>query len=246
MNDKRLIGVIAIKSGIAIQSIEFKRYLPLGRPEYLVENLARWEIDEILVLSIDRTINNLGPDIDLISRISNYANGTPIIYGGGISNVEEAINAIRSGADRIALTALIIDSPDSVKQIARIVGVQAVIACIPVKLIDAKLFYYDYRVREFKVFNSKLLKFLDSEFISEIILMDVDGDGVKEGFNYEIINSYGLDKPLIVYGGLSPGILKSSILESPQISAIAVGNFLNYSEFSPDIYRKISKFFVSR
>ena len=46
---KRLIGVITVKGGWAVQSFGYARHLPLGRPEILAENLDRWGADEILV-----------------------------------------------------------------------------------------------------------------------------------------------------------------------------------------------------
>ena len=52
MLKKRLAGLITVLDGWAVQSIGYKKYLPLGRPEIIAENLERWGVDEILVLSI--------------------------------------------------------------------------------------------------------------------------------------------------------------------------------------------------
>ena len=46
MIPKRLIGVVIVKDGWAVQSFGYRRWLPLGRPEVLVENLDRWGADE--------------------------------------------------------------------------------------------------------------------------------------------------------------------------------------------------------
>ena len=68
MLKKRVIGVVTVKAGWAVQSFGYHRYLPLGRPEYLVGNLDRWGADEIVVQVIDRSKNQLGPDFDLIEK----------------------------------------------------------------------------------------------------------------------------------------------------------------------------------
>ena len=60
---KRLIGAIIVRKGWAVQSIGYKRWLPLGKPECLAENLDRWGADGIVVLCIDR--ENQGPDLEL-------------------------------------------------------------------------------------------------------------------------------------------------------------------------------------
>ena len=56
MLKKRLIGVITVKDDWAVQSIGYKSYLPLGKPKIIAENLDRWGVDEIICLSIDRSI----------------------------------------------------------------------------------------------------------------------------------------------------------------------------------------------
>ena len=57
---KRLIAVVTVLDGLAVQSFGYQRYLPLGKPECLVENLDRWGVDEIFVQVIDRSARNLG------------------------------------------------------------------------------------------------------------------------------------------------------------------------------------------
>ena len=58
---KRLIGIITVLNGWAVQSFGYKKYLPIGRPHIIAENLDRWGADEIIILSIDRSRHSLGP-----------------------------------------------------------------------------------------------------------------------------------------------------------------------------------------
>ena len=88
---KRLVGVVTVRDGWAVQSFGYRRYLPLGRPEVLVENLDRWGADEIVLQCIDRTRGNAGPDLALLERVSRRGLATPLIYGGGIRNAADAI-----------------------------------------------------------------------------------------------------------------------------------------------------------
>lgn len=74
MLKKRLIGVVTVKHGWAVQSFGYRRHLPLGRPEVLVQNLDRWGADEILVQCIDRSASGLGPDLDVLGKISKLGN----------------------------------------------------------------------------------------------------------------------------------------------------------------------------
>ena len=70
MIKKRLIGVVTIRNGIAVQSFSYKKYLPIGNPLCVIQNLDRWGVDEILIQVIDRSINQLGPDFSLLNKLT--------------------------------------------------------------------------------------------------------------------------------------------------------------------------------
>ena len=109
MSRKRLVGVITVKDGWAVQSFGYARQLPLGRPEVLAANLDRWGADEILLQCIDRAA--AGPDLELLERVSRQGLSTPLIYAGGVRNAADGIAAVKAGADRICLDALLQDRP---------------------------------------------------------------------------------------------------------------------------------------
>ena len=54
---KRLIGVLPIIDEHVVQSISYKKYLPIGKPEVITENLDKWQLDEILVVCLDSSYN---------------------------------------------------------------------------------------------------------------------------------------------------------------------------------------------
>ena len=66
-----------------MQSISFKKYHPIGSPQVIVENLDRWQLDEVLINCFDRTKSNLGPNFTIMEKIAKL--GTSIItYMGGV------------------------------------------------------------------------------------------------------------------------------------------------------------------
>ena len=89
MKKKRIIGVVTVKDGWAVQSFGYKRFLPLGKPEILAKNLDDWGADEILINDIDRTKKFKEPNFKLLEKISDLKLSTPIIYSGGIKNVDD-------------------------------------------------------------------------------------------------------------------------------------------------------------
>lgn len=145
MIKKRLIGVVTVCGSLAVQSIGYRRYLPLGNPMIIVENLDRWGVDEILIQCIDRSRNNLGPNFKLLKYISSLGLSTPLIYAGGIRNSIDAVEVIRTGADRVAVDAILWDSPLLLQQVSSELGAQALIINMPVSICDKKLFWMNYR-----------------------------------------------------------------------------------------------------
>ena len=52
MLKKRLVACLLIKNGLIVQSIGFKKYLPIGHPKFPLEFVAKWDVDEIVILDI--------------------------------------------------------------------------------------------------------------------------------------------------------------------------------------------------
>src|SRR5438067_1764530 len=100
MLKNRVIGVVLVKEDIAVQSINFERYLPIGKPQIAINYLDRWGIDEIVVLHIEGTRNGSCPDG---SQVKSYAREcrVPLSVGGGIKQVDDVRRIIQAGADKV-------------------------------------------------------------------------------------------------------------------------------------------------
>lgn len=228
---KRLIGVITVKNGWAVQSFSYRRYLPLGKPEVLAENLDRWGVDEILLQCIDRSVRQFGPDLALLERIGKLGLGTPMIYSGGIRSAEDGVAAIKLGADRICIDALLHDAPELARDLSRRLGAQALIAGMPLVHGADGLSWIDYRSGAGKAISQQVLGLLDDKVVAEVMAIDCRHEGTVQGFDFNLLTQFPhKDVPLIAFGGLSEASHLRQALELPQVAAVAVGNFLNYRE----------------
>ncbi len=228
---KRLIGVITVKDGWAVQSFGYRRHLPLGRPECLAENLDRWGVDEILVLCIDRSCSQLGPDLSLVNRLGRLGLSTPLTYGGGIHSAKEAVAVIQAGAERICIDAALHDTPQPVREMSAHLGAQALVAALPLSCTSRHLEWFDYRHRTFTPLDKASLSLLTEGVVSEAMLIDWRHEGHPRAFDMDLVRHFPLDGvPLIAFGGLSDPAQLRQVLGVPRIAAVAVGNSLNYSE----------------
>ncbi|QJD72166.1 HisA/HisF-related TIM barrel protein [Marinobacterium sp. LSUCC0821] len=238
MLKKRLVGVITVKDGQAVQSFGYKRYLPLGSPEILLENLDRWGVDEILLQCIDCSRRSYGPNLALLEQISSEGRSTPLIYSGGVDSEFSAVAAIQAGADRICIDSLLHVSPQSVERISSRLGAQAVIASIPVTAGKGGVEWFDYRRQTSKPIGAELMGILNDRVVSEAFVIDWQNEGVRQGFNADLLGLFAsVNTPIIAFGGLSEPDQIKSVLSMPSVSAVAVGNFLAYKEHAVQTYK---------
>ncbi len=234
MIQKRLVGVITVKQGWAVQSFGFQRHLPLGRPEVVAQNLDRWGVDEILLQCIDRSRQGLGPDLALLDRLSRQGLSTPLVYQGGIRNVHDGVAAVQAGAERIAVDSLLRDDPGQAGALAEALGAQAVVAALPLAWQDGTLQWLDHRHRRATPLTPALLEVLRSGAISEALLIDWRNEGLpagSSGFDDALLDHWPLPGlPLIAFGGLGQPQRLRAVLERPAVVAAGVGNVLAWRE----------------
>ena len=169
MLKKRISAALIIKDELVVQSFDFL-HLPIGKIVLSVRNLAKWQVNEIIILDI--SVASRGEvNLDLIRAASAASDGTPIVYGGGIQNSSEAAKIIQNGADRLIVGASFIEGNCSAK-IAQAVGAQAIILSLPLIKDKDEVFVLNYisgriyKVDEYQDYYKDL-------HVSEVLITDV-------------------------------------------------------------------------
>ncbi|MBK93424.1 MAG: hypothetical protein CMP33_04080 [Rickettsiales bacterium] len=243
---KRIIGVVNVKDGIAVQSFGFNKYLPLGKPECFVENLDRWGADEILLNVMDLSSKGLGPNLALLEKVANLGIETPLIYSGGISSIKDGKDIIQTGADRICVTRLLHENPNAVVQLSELIGLQGVIGAMPLGINDKGLFWYNYLTKKLTYFKN-LSEVVNTSSISELIIIDFKSEGYKNSFNETLLSVLKSEKiPLLLFGGISEAIQINRIIKKMNINAVCIGNSLNYKESKLQYLKKNIKSYKLR
>jgi cyclase len=228
---KRLLGTVVVRQGWAVQSFGYRRWLPLGKPECLVENLDRWGADGIVVLAIDRS--DQGPDLALIERLGALGLSTPLTYGGGLRNQADARAAVRAGAERLVLDKVLQDDPAATEAMAQAVGVQALVAALPlVRDGNGAVRHWLHHRCETVPISMAIRELVAQKAVSELLAIDVAGEGEGQGFDpelLEVIEPLG-DLPLLAFGGLATPQQIRPLLNRPRVAGVLVGNALNYRE----------------
>lgn len=235
---KRLTGVITVRDGLAVQSFGYNRYLPLGRPEILAENLDRWGADEIMLVCIDRSRYKKGPDFNLLERVAKCGLSTPLVYAGGVRSVEDAQMVIQTGADRVCVDAILHDNPHAVLEMSARVGAQALIAALPLAMGKNFIEWLDYRTGRMRPWAVDALDCLTDGSVSEALIIDWRHEGQVGGFDDRLLDSWPCKQvPIIAFGGISAQNQINRMLARTDVAAVAIGNFLSYSEHAIQIIK---------
>jgi cyclase len=192
------------KKGL-VKTTNFKDPKYVGDPLNAVKIFNEKEVDELIVLDIDATSENRGPDFELIKNLAIECR-MPFCYGGGVTTVEQAKKIISLGAEKVALSAAAINNTNILKQIGNAVGVQSVVVVLDIK--KKKLFngYEIVTHNAKKTANVKLNDFIKQLVeigIGELVINSVDNDGKMQGFDFKLFDLIReqTNMPMTLMGG---------------------------------------------
>jgi cyclase len=243
MLKKRVIPVILLRNGVIVQSKGFKRYQNLGSPTAAVERLSNWAADELIYLDIspysfyDLRRDDLNhPAFNSIIEIINLVSRKcfmPLTVGGGIRNIEDVYQRLKSGADKITLNTRAIEEPDFITECAKEFGTQCIVISIDVKRIDNKWRVYKGGKILTDMSPVSWARTVQDYGAGEILLNSIDKDGLGAGYDLELINkvSENISIPVIAMGGAGKWQHLEEVLNT-KASAAALANILHHSENS--------------
>lgn len=227
----RIIPCLLVHRKGLVKTVNFKDPKYVGDPINAVKIFNEKEVDELIVLDIDASAENRGPDFELIKNLAVECR-MPFCYGGGVSNSEQAIKIINLGAEKIAISSAALKNINCLKEIGDAVGVQSVVVVIDIKK-KALFGGYDIYTNNGKVKSKISLKqyILDLEKIGvgEIVLNSIDRDGTMQGYDLSLAEMVReiTSVPITVIGGAgSLSDIKSLISKFKIIGAAAGSLFV--------------------
>lgn len=252
----RIIPVLFIKNGLIVRSQNFYKHQFIGNVIEQAKRLNDYDVDELVYIDISRNDNyDLGRDDllvkskhDIMSIIKDISKVCfmPLTFGGGIRSVDDAVNRIRAGADKITINSLLYKDLNIVKKIISEIGSQAVVASIDYKIINEKLIIFNNFGQDNT--NIELIDFLkkiENLGVGEFFIQNVELDGMQKGFDLnnikKIVNSVNL--PVIACSGAGAAEHFLEVVKIKGLSAVAAGNYFNYKERSYPLIKKELKDF---
>ena len=128
----RIIPCLLVKNNGLVKTIKFANPKYVGDPINAVKIFNEKEVDELIVLNIDATVQNRDPDYSMIKNLAAECR-MPLCYGGGVKTVEQVERIISLGVEKVAMSSAAVYDPRIVAQAAKVVGSQSIAVVMDVK-----------------------------------------------------------------------------------------------------------------
>lgn len=201
----RIIPCLLVSSDELVKTIGFKDPTYVGDPINAVKIFNEKKADELIVLDIDASVDNVEPNYDLISKIAVECR-MPLCYGGGIKSLEQAERIVNLGVEKVALSSAAVENPSLVKEAANALGGQSVVVVLDV----AK----DLSTGNYEIWTkgaSNNTRRLVEEFVTsigdlgagEIVINSIDRDGKMNGYDMQLVKAIKdrISIPMTIVGG---------------------------------------------
>jgi cyclase len=201
----RIVPCLLVRNKGLVKTVQFKDSKYVGDPINAVKIFNEKEVDELIVLDIDATKERRSPNFKMIKDLAVECR-MPLCYGGGIKTIDQAKEIIRLGAEKIALSSIIFENRDMIREIADAVGVQSVIAVLDVKkkgLFGKYQVYINNGTKSTGMDPITVAKELENLGVGEVVINSIDNDGMMKGYDLKLIELIreAINLPLTVLGG---------------------------------------------
>ena len=203
MITKRIIPCLDVRDGRVVKGVNFEGLSDVSSPVELASYYSENGADELVFYDITASAEGRALFTDILRKVAETI-FIPLTVGGGINTVDDFDRVLKCGADKVSVNSGAIRNPQLIKEAAQRYGNQCVVISADVKRVDG----------EFRVFARGGRDDTGMEAISwikkcvdlgagEVVVNSIDTDGVKGGFDIEMLKSVcdAVDVPVIASGG---------------------------------------------
>ena len=203
MITKRIIPCLDVKNGRVVKGVNFEGLSDVASPVELAKYYSSCGADELVFYDITASAEERALFTDILTETAKSV-FIPLTVGGGINTVADFDRVLKCGADKVSVNSGAIRNPDLVYEAAKIYGDQCVVISADVKRVDGvfRVFAKGGRVNTGMEAISWIKRCVDSG-AGEVVLNSIDTDGVKGGFDLEMLDAVCkvVSVPVIASGG---------------------------------------------
>ena len=203
MITKRIIPCLDVRDGRVVKGVNFEGIRDVSSPVELADYYSRSGADELVFYDITASAEGRKLFTDILRETARKV-FIPLTVGGGINTIDDFDRVLKCGADKVSVNSGAIRNPALVREAALKYGSQCVVISADVKRVDGVFRVFAKGGRENTGFEAvKWISDCVNNGAGEVVLNSIDTDGVKKGFDLEMLKavSDAVSVPVIASGG---------------------------------------------
>ena len=203
MITKRIIPCLDVKNGRVVKGVNFEGLHNVSSPIELAEYYTKSGADELVFYDITASAEGRGLFTDILRETASRV-FIPLTVGGGINTLDDFDRVLKCGADKVSVNSGAIRDPDLIRQAALRYGSQCVVLSADVKRVDGQFRVFGRGGRDDTGMEAiAWIKKCVDLGAGEIVVNSIDTDGVKGGFDLEMLEAVcnAVSVPVIASGG---------------------------------------------
>ena len=203
MITKRIIPCLDVKNGRVVKGVNFEGLHDVSSPIELAEYYTKSGADELVFYDITASAEGRGLFTDILRETASRV-FIPLTVGGGINTLDDFDRVLKCGADKVSVNSGAIRDPDLIRQAALRYGSQCVVLSADVKRVDGQFRVFGRGGRDDTGMEAiAWIKKCVDLGAGEIVVNSIDTDGVKGGFDLEMLDAFcnAVSVPVIASGG---------------------------------------------
>jgi cyclase len=201
----RITPCLLVKDGGLVKTVNFGNPKYVGDPINAVKIFNEKEVDEIIVVDIDASVQQKEPDYVLIKNLAAECR-MPLCYGGGVKTVEQVEKIISLGVEKIAISSAAIANPDLIAKAAEVVGSQSIVVVMDVRKVKSGgpyEIFVDNGRKGSGLSPVEFAKTAEHQGAGELVINSIDCDGLMKGYDLQLARKVrdATNLPITVLGG---------------------------------------------
>lgn len=233
----RIIPRLDIKGPNTVKGIHAEGLRIVGSPRELARRYFAEGADEIIYMDIVASLYQRSIDFDLLRSVADEI-FVPLTVGGGLRSVHDIANALRSGADKVAVNTYAVRQTEFLAEAVHHFGSQCIVLSVEAKRVrPGKWEAYTDGGREHSGLDAvDWIKRALALGIGEILLTSVDRDGTRQGYDLDLVKAVTAfaGVPVIAHGGAGSSWSVVEVTNDGHADAAAVSTLFHYNDFTVD------------
>ena len=203
MITKRIIPCLDVKNGRVVKGVNFHNLRDVESPVELAQFYSENGADELVFYDITASAEGRKLFTDILRETARRV-FIPLTVGGGINTVQDFERVLSCGADKVSVNSGAIKNPGLIYEAAKLYGDQCVVISADIKRVDGGFRVFAKGCREDTGMEAiSWIKRCVDNGAGEVVVNSIDTDGVKNGFDIEILRAVcdAVKVPVIASGG---------------------------------------------